>query len=157
MKKFLFIYGSLKRGFSLSFLLKGAQFVSEGYINGPYRLYFHEGGYPCLLSGKFQRSLIKGEIYLITSKTMLQEIDRVEGHPFEYRRERVSMISANPNLGTALIGETYIYQSHEDLQFDHFIPSGNFLESEIPKDITFKKNNAECPDRQKLLTKPEAD
>ncbi|NRA45335.1 MAG: gamma-glutamylcyclotransferase [Oligoflexales bacterium] len=159
MKKFLFIYGSLKRGFSLSFLLKGAQFISEGYIQGPYKLFFHEGGYPCLISGKFQNAKIYGEIYLITSQTMIQEIDRVEGHPLEYKREGVALYSKNLSDQIALIGDAYIYQSHEDLDFNHFIPSGTFLESDIPQNLRYsKKGSAECERSQnKLLTKPDND
>lgn len=157
MKKYLFIYGSLKRGFSLSFLLKGAKFISEGHIRGPYKLYFHEGGYPCLISGSFQKSKISGEIFLITCKNMLQEIDRVEGHPFEYKRDKVALYSSHLGENTALIGETYIYQSHEDLQLNHFIPSGNFLESEIPKDIIHRKRTHKNGISSQILTTLDAD
>ena len=157
MKKYLFIYGSLKRGFSLSFLLKGAEFVSEGYIKGPYKLFFHEGGYPCLISGGFKKSQIKGEIFLIKSQTMMQEIDRVEGHPFEYKREKVPLYSYGLANNIALIGETYIYQSHEDLKLNHYIPSGRFLESEIPQDIRYKKKSSECSNGRKFLTETDID
>lgn len=156
MKKYLFIYGSLKRGFSLSFLLKGAQFVSEGHIKGPYKLYFHEGGYPCLISGRFQKHQIKGEIFLIKSQAMMQEIDRVEGHPLEYKRTKIPLHTSDSKEEIVLIGETYIYQSHEDLKYNHFIPSGEFLESKIPDDIRYKKKNSECS-TGKLLTIQDSD
>lgn len=98
----VFVYGTLKRGQGNHYLLdhKGAQFVSEATTVGSWLMY--DGGFPRV--ARLQRGLpkdhflrgrvghVKGEVFKVDEPTFMA-LDRLEGYPRLYDREKVSVVS----------------------------------------------------------------
>ena len=89
-KHLVFVYGTLKRGFSNNRLISGSKFVGEARTEGKFALY--ESGIPFVIEDE-QVSQISGEVYEIDEKTLAQ-LDRLGGHPNWYCRKMVN-ISVN--------------------------------------------------------------
>ena len=85
----VFVYGTLKRGFGNSFLLRDSCFVSEAETVDKYALY--ENGIPFVIKHK-NDTRIKGELYRVSNKTLLN-LDILEGHPVAYKRELIEVIT----------------------------------------------------------------
>ncbi len=88
MGELLFVYGTLKRGFPNHRYLKGSKFVGRGRTKEKYALYV--AAVPYVVKG-MRVSHILGEVYEVSKRT-LSEIDRLEGHPEHYRREKVEIV-----------------------------------------------------------------
>ncbi|MEM1296559.1 MAG: gamma-glutamylcyclotransferase family protein [Verrucomicrobiota bacterium] len=73
----LFVYGSLKRGFSNHFFLLEAQWVGEANTESSYRM-FDYGGFPAVIRDEEQGYSIRGELWKIDD-TCLSQIDVLEG------------------------------------------------------------------------------
>lgn len=88
----LFVYGTLKRGYSNHRLLVDATFL--GNDEAPGRLYAFGRGVPHVkpLDGS-QLMWVKGEVYRLTNPEMLRAVDRLEGHPNGYTRTEVRLRS----------------------------------------------------------------
>lgn len=83
ISKFLFVYGTLRRGYSNHRRLENAKFVQEDTISG---FTMHSlGGFPGLVQGS---SVIFGEVYEINDQ-ILQSCDYLEGYPRFYNRKVV--------------------------------------------------------------------
>lgn len=81
----IFVYGSLKRGFMNHHVMERAagKFLGTAVTTDDYDM-VDLGAFPGVVSpGNFQ---IKGEVFLVDNHEI---IDRLEGHPNFYRRERV--------------------------------------------------------------------
>ena len=93
MKERLFVYGSLKRGFSLHHELCGADFLGEAYVRG-YEIY-DIGEYPGAYKSPDPKAILTGELYALDAG-MFHKIDAVEGvAEGEYRRIRTLVVSEN--------------------------------------------------------------
>jgi len=103
---FVFVYGTLKRGFGNHALLSGARFVGRARTKHKYALY--ESGIPFLYPYE-SVSFIKGEVYEVDDIT-LDSLDALEGHPFWYRREKAPVILDNGKEVEAWI---YFYPEKE--------------------------------------------
>lgn len=77
-EQLLFVYGSLKRGFSNHRLLSGASFVGDCRTARRYRLLVL-GTYPALATEGDQQ--IQGELYLVNART-LSHLDAFEGEAY---------------------------------------------------------------------------
>ncbi|MGC8491934.1 MAG: gamma-glutamylcyclotransferase family protein [Syntrophobacteraceae bacterium] len=84
----LFVYGTLRSGFSNHFLLEGAIFLGPAETREKYALF--SDGIPYATREK-EVSTIAGEVYRVNSKT-LEYVDLLEGHPGRYRRELVPVL-----------------------------------------------------------------
>jgi gamma-glutamylaminecyclotransferase len=73
----LFVYGSLKRGYTLHSELQQQQFVADAYTSPDYRLY-DIGQYPGMVKVASEGLSVKGELYRV-SQDCLQRLDEVEG------------------------------------------------------------------------------
>lgn len=81
MKQYLFVYGTLKKGYGNHFLLENSQFICNHVIKGdltqqPYY------GFPTAYPGDNQ---IHGEIYAVNLDT-IRRCDMLEGHPHLFKR-----------------------------------------------------------------------
>ena len=83
----VFVYGTLLMGESNSYLLKNAQFDGVA-ITKPEYVLVDMKWYPAAVQGG--KTSIWGEVYLVNSY-LLDAIDRLEGHPNFYRRQRVRL------------------------------------------------------------------
>ncbi len=72
----LFVYGSLKRGFSNHHFLQGQTFLGEARTLPVYRM-FDYGGFPALVSATADGMAIEGEIWQIDG-ACLAKIDELE-------------------------------------------------------------------------------
>jgi gamma-glutamylaminecyclotransferase len=86
----VFVYGTLKRGFGNSWLLKDATFLGRTTLTGNYRLVeVSGGGFPGLLrDAEFPERDVGGEVYAVSADELVA-LDGLEGHPNFYRRELV--------------------------------------------------------------------
>jgi len=89
--EFLFVYGSLKKGFDNHKLLqKYAKRVGKASTLGKFAMYEDSfGNYPYLVKEPVTR--VQGELYEIKRKELLDEIDEFEGAPEYYQRKRIKV------------------------------------------------------------------
>jgi len=88
----LFVYGTLKRGFSNHQLLKDSQFLGFAQTKDRYPLIKTYFGLPILLPFKDTGHNVRGEVYEVSS-SLMKAIDKLEGHPNINKRELISVIS----------------------------------------------------------------
>lgn len=79
----VFVYGTLKRGHSNHLLLSTSNFVKESVTKGEMRSL---GGFPAIHLNS--NRTIHGEIYEVDD-TVLERLDRLEGVPYFYQRNKV--------------------------------------------------------------------
>jgi gamma-glutamylaminecyclotransferase len=84
----VFVYGTLLRGLSNHSLLAQARFLGEARTKNLYALYLDY--FPKVIRDETV-SPIMGELYLVDGPTLAM-LDDLEDHPFEYRREQVTVI-----------------------------------------------------------------
>ncbi len=92
---FLFVYGSLKRGFHNHGRLESAQLIGEFHTNDAYVLLAGHG-FPYLLKPEQMASVpalqVKGECYLIDA-SVLAATDDLEANGVFYQREEIAIRS----------------------------------------------------------------
>ena len=81
----VFVYGTLRMGYSNHRLIIDCRFIDEGRTVKEYAMYAN--GIP-YVSETEQVSQIYGELYLVSSK-ILFNLDMLEGHPSWYKRKKV--------------------------------------------------------------------
>ena len=83
----MFVYGTLKKGFSNHFFLSGARYLGPARTVNRYALYvdMYPGVYP-----RDQVSSIVGQLFEVDSAT-LNRLDALEDHPRLYRRELIEV------------------------------------------------------------------
>jgi len=96
----LFVYGTLKRGESLHYLLAKARFLGEGTVRG-FALY-DLGEYPAVRPASAE-ACVRGEVYEV-NPGLFEILDRVED---EYERREVPVTLTEGRTLTAWI---YIYR-----------------------------------------------
>lgn len=75
----IFVYGTLKNGYSNNYLMEGYEEYKECYVEG-FRLYSN-GFFPCAITGD-EQDIIYGEIYSYkeNEKNILNRLDTLEGY-----------------------------------------------------------------------------
>lgn len=84
----LFVYGLLKKGFSLEYAMRDTLYLGEATV--PFALYeWNEG----VAAGALSQEVgwTKGELYEV-SKRDLQRLDDIEGHPYHFRRMPITAV-----------------------------------------------------------------
>lgn len=90
---YLFVYGSLQKGFENAHLLDKAKYISKATTVRKFAMYAADSrDYPYLLKSK-PLNHIKGELYKIARKDLLKKIDIFEGSPDYYTRESIEVKS----------------------------------------------------------------
>lgn len=96
----VFVYGTLKQGFSNHFFCDGSQMLGRARTVKQYAMF--ESDYPLVY--KYEAvSRIKGEVYEVDDAD-LRRMDGLEGHPEYYRRELVDVV-----LETGEFFEAWLY------------------------------------------------
>lgn len=89
--EYLFVYGSLKKGFDNHRLLdKYAKRVGKAFTVRKFGMFEDNfGNYPYLVTEPIYK--IEGELYQISRRELLEEIDEFEGSPDYYQREKIKV------------------------------------------------------------------
>lgn len=95
----VFVYGTLKPGYSNNYLLKDAEHVDKGTTVEKYALY--KQGIPYVTKNE-SIVQIQGDVYLVDDST-LSRLDQLEGHPSWYCREQVEVTLATGQIVSAWI------------------------------------------------------
>jgi gamma-glutamylcyclotransferase (GGCT)/AIG2-like uncharacterized protein YtfP len=88
-REYLFVYGSLKKGFDNHHLLsKYTQRIGKSITIDKFAMYEDSfGNYPYLTPTPIYR--IHGELYLIQRKELLEKLDKFEGSPEYFIRKKI--------------------------------------------------------------------
>lgn len=109
---YLFVYGSLKKGFENEHVLDKAKYISKATTVRKFAMYTSKGGeYPYLLKDKPLNN-IEGELYKIARKDLLKKIDIFEGSPDYYTRESIEVKSRSFDINKRAF--TYFYVNKKD-------------------------------------------
>lgn len=84
----IFVYGTLKRGFDNHHFLMGSRFIGTGRTVEKYAM-FVENGIPFVVQDQ-SVSPIFGELFSVDN-SVLDNLDRLEGHPNWYQRREASI------------------------------------------------------------------
>ncbi len=115
----VFVYGTLKQGFSNHVLLKHSKLVGQGATQNRYAMY--RSGIP-FVSQKERVSTISGEVYEVNKNT-LHNLDILEGHPNWYRRIKtpIDIINKTGDIKTI---NAWLYFNEEIPEQAELIKSG---------------------------------
>ena len=114
----LFVYGILKKGFSLDLSREGAKFIGEAILQ-PANIYSIGAGVGLLLE---EEGKVHGEVFEIPNERMWKWLDQIEGHPHLYQRQIVWPVLTHSN--DEVEAYVYVYQRPEYL--GRLIESGNY-------------------------------
>ncbi len=90
----IFVYGTLKNGYSNHYFLNGAYFIDDAATKEKYALYV--SGIPYLFKDE-KISRIYGEVYEVDFDTLMR-VDILEGHPNWYKREIADVYLLNKRI-----------------------------------------------------------
>lgn len=106
----MFVYGTLKRGYANNRYMEGCEFIGEATsLDANYSM--HGGGVPFLSEPGDKK--VKGELWEVTAKAR-EKIDRLEGHPHAYRREKRQFVLENGHLVTAWVYLMMLHRHQDD-------------------------------------------
>lgn len=114
----MFVYGTLKSGYGNNILLQNERKIGNAETVDSYIM--KAGGIPYVFKDK-KLSTIKGELWEVDKDT-LPSIDRLEGHPNWYKREKINVIS-NDKEHSAWI---YFMQGNSDSSNLMTVENGKF-------------------------------
>jgi gamma-glutamylaminecyclotransferase len=103
---FVFVYGTLKRGFHNHYLLADTEFIGKGVTLTKFHV--RCCGFPVVFTAP-AIAFVQGEVYNVTNKHTLAALDRLEGVPHMYTRERV--LVDVPSRGQQFDASIYIGNS----------------------------------------------
>lgn len=128
----VFVYGTLRRGGSNAFRMKGAKFVGRGYVAG--KLYTISW-YPGLVLER-TGGIVTGEVFRVDPEQM-RALDEFEGlaageiEGSEYRRVKVECVIESAGLNdTAMV---WAYEWKGAVEEERRIPSGDWIEHTVGK------------------------
>jgi gamma-glutamylcyclotransferase (GGCT)/AIG2-like uncharacterized protein YtfP len=111
---YLFVYGSLKKGFENEHILQKATYIAKATTVRKFAMYeSKDGDYPYLLKHK-PLNKIDGELYKIARKDLLKKIDIFEGSPDYYKRESIEVRTRSTKFSTNKRAFTYFYVNKKE-------------------------------------------
>ena len=128
----VFVYGTLRMGYGLNYLLSSSWFCGVDCLPG-FLMYPSAGGsYPAIVhSGQPRRRQVVGEVYRVTEST-LHQLDRVEGFRGTFREHnhywRESAVTAKRDLVQVYVQPRNRFTGGE-------IPTGNWLDYAGPENF----------------------
>ena len=120
MEQLVFVYGTLKKGFSNHRLLASSELLGKARTVKKYAMY--STGVPIVVKEEAV-SAIFGELYRVDEVT-LTYLDSLEGHPDWYRREEVEVLVEDKGGGQHL-EKAWIYFNLD--KRGTLVPSGEHL------------------------------
>tara|TARA_R110002096_G_scaffold272843_10_gene466619 strand:+ start:601 stop:948 length:348 start_codon:yes stop_codon:yes gene_type:complete len=84
----IFVYGTLRKGFSNHFIMKRMMNLGKGLTKEKYAMY--GSGIPFLVETEPVTN-ITGELYMV-DQTTFEILDILEGHPKWYKRKQVDVV-----------------------------------------------------------------
>jgi gamma-glutamylcyclotransferase (GGCT)/AIG2-like uncharacterized protein YtfP len=102
----VFVYGTLKSGFSNHYLLEGCEFFGSAATAPTYKMI--ENGFPVIMPDPEGKPLA-GEIYTVDDET-LARLDRLEREGSSYDRKLIDVLAGGERLPT----KAFIYVGRED-------------------------------------------
>lgn len=106
---YVFVYGTLKRGFYNHDLLGDSEFICEATTKDQYPMVNIEKFFPYLIDDKGKGYRVVGEIYKI-NEPILAMLDILEGYPEHYNRKEIKVVS----LGVELTAIAYFLNEKID-------------------------------------------
>lgn len=103
MSELIFVYGTLKRGFGNNRIIADQNYLGLGETVASTFQMYSLGGFPGVVRGS---KTIRGELFEVDEEAFAR-CDRLEGHPYFYRREQVEVTGIN---GVVQLAWIYIYQ-----------------------------------------------
>jgi len=91
---YVFVYGTLKKGFENNHFLNGAKFIGNVITKEKYPMVNIVKAYPYIINDVGNGYNIKGELYKI-NKSILNKLDMLEGYPEHYDRIETIVLSKN--------------------------------------------------------------
>lgn len=101
---FVFVYGTLKKGFGNHRVLGKSRFIGEALTNEKFIMY--DGPFPWVSTMSNQEEYLGyvwGELYEVTSNNILQDLDSLEGVPYMYVRKEVDVTVLNGSVFPAIM------------------------------------------------------
>jgi gamma-glutamylcyclotransferase (GGCT)/AIG2-like uncharacterized protein YtfP len=101
----LFVYGTLRRGFSHPLaqrLAQTAEYMGEASVQS--QLYWVTEDYPGMVPSKEEAHSVVGDLYSLSDPSLLEVLDQYEGAAYERRR-----LPVNSGMGPAAAW-VYVYQ-----------------------------------------------
>lgn len=96
-EQYLFVYGSMMRGFQNHGRLGDAEYAGDFQTSGRHAMYADASKmFPYVVEDE-KRSRIRGELYKIVSKNDFDAIDHLEGVPDFYFRKQISVTEIDGN------------------------------------------------------------
>ena len=89
-KTYLFVYGSLKKGFENHDILSDANYISQAKTLRKFAMYKEENhDYPYIIDDSQHGQNIDGEVYEITRQDILKRVDEFENAPKYFKHENI--------------------------------------------------------------------
>ena len=114
---FVFVYGTLKRGYSNHHWMGQAVYTDTAHTADQYVLYART--YPCMMRGP-PTYHVEGEIYVIDD-AILANLDILEGYPSLYTRDVIDVVRSS---GERVKAWAYFCNEPEG----NMLPEGRYLE-----------------------------
>jgi gamma-glutamylaminecyclotransferase len=80
----LFVYGTLKRGYGLHRVIQDCRFLGTANTVKPHALL--DAGYPVMTPLETGANVVRGEVYEVTSATLIKRLDDIES---AYDRKKI--------------------------------------------------------------------
>lgn len=111
---YVFVYGSLRKGLQNHSKLVDATYKGVYQTVDPYTMIgLKSKAYPYVIAKPVHESVdavpITGEVYEV-SDTLLAELDRLEGHPTQYKR---TLVKVRSDASKTLLAYMYILENEE--------------------------------------------
>lgn len=101
----VFVYGTLKEGYSNNFYLIGAKFLGKAATQSTWAMVGKTLPYPYLLGRSDKGHYVKGEVYEIT-EDIKRDLDALEGVPKHYMESRITVKYDGLNVFESVITYT---------------------------------------------------
>ena len=108
--QYMAVYGTLRKGYGNHVVMGNSTFINKGKTKNKYSMYAR--GIP-YVSHNPQLDNIVVEVYQVNDQNRLNSIDRLEGHPNFYTREKTTIILDNNEEIDAWL---YFHDISEDRQ-----------------------------------------